>query len=414
MTPTRLLMIVHGHPAERPGGAEVYAWELYQSLKHHPGWDTTILTRTARQPEAGGPPVWLDDLDPRHYWLHQPADDYDMFYHEARSLGATAPWTDRLLRRLAPDVVHIQHTFHIGLDLLRRIREVLPQARIIYTLHEFMPICYHRGILFKTRERSPCHDPSPEACHRCFPGISPSSFGARRYHILKRLSVVDRFIAPSRFLQDRFVEFGIAPERIVVEDYGRLPGPPPAASPSQVRNCFGFFGQINPFKGVDVLLSAVRILASRQVSVLLQIHGANLAMQPPPFQQRFHELLAQAQRVGTVTDCGPYTAAELPARLQGVDWVVVPSIWFENSPLVIQEAFQAGRPVLASNLGALPEKVRHGVDGLLFTADDPEALAATLEAAIPQWATLQAAVRPPYAMADHHRKLLAIYAGAPA
>ena len=53
-----------------------------------------------------------------------------------------------------------------------------------------------------------------------------------------------------------------------------------------------------------------------------------------------------------------------------IDWVVVPSIWWENSPLVIQEAFLHGRPVICSDIGGMAEKVRHGVDGLHFRVGD--------------------------------------------
>jgi hypothetical protein len=68
----------------------------------------------------------------------------------------------------------------------------------------------------------------------------------------------------------------------------------------------------------------------------------------------------------------------MPAVLADLDMLVVPSIWIENAPFIIREAFAAGVPVVASNLGGMAEMVRHDVDGLLFQAGDPDALSAAL------------------------------------
>ena len=80
------------------------------------------------------------------------------------------------------------------------------------------------------------------------------------------------------------------------------------------------------------------------------------------------------------------------------DWVVVPSIWWENSPLVIQEAFARGRPVICSDVGGMAEKVADGVDGLHFERGNPASLADTIERAITTpglWDRLRAGITPP-------------------
>ena len=61
-----------------------------------------------------------------------------------------------------------------------------------------------------------------------------------------------------------------------------------------------------------------------------------------------------------------------------IDVLVVPSIWDENSPLVVHEAFAAGIPVVASNVGGLCEVIADGIDGLLLPAGEPAALAAAI------------------------------------
>src|SRR6185436_12596375 len=119
------------------------------------------------------------------------------------------------------------------------------------------------------------------------------------------------------------------------------------------------------------------------------LHGANLEIQTPTFQQEFRALLDSTAQA--VTFFGRYEHSELPRLMAAVDWVVVPSIWWENSPLVIQEAFHHGRPVICSGIGGMAEKVTDGVNGLHFRRGDPASLAATIRRAATSpglWETL--------------------------
>ena len=79
---------------------------------------------------------------------------------------------------------------------------------------------------------------------------------------------------------------------------------------------------------------------------------------------------------------GPYKSADLPRLMREVDWVVMPSTWWENAPVVIQEAFHHGRPLIASDIGGMAEKVRDRLDGLHFRAGSPDSLADCLERAL--------------------------------
>jgi glycosyltransferase involved in cell wall biosynthesis len=160
------------------------------------------------------------------------------------------------------------------------------------------------------------------------------------------------------------------------------------------RNRLGYFGQFNPYKGVKVLLEAMELLSNDDeadsgelgsglvdaVDVHLKLHGANLEWQSEDFQTEFRSLTEA--NAATVTLVGGYDEEELPRLMQEVDWVIAPSTWWENSPLVIQEAFQYGRPVICSGIGALAEKVTHGVNGLHFRVGDPDSLAETIKMAV--------------------------------
>jgi glycosyltransferase involved in cell wall biosynthesis len=233
----------------------------------------------------------------------------------------------------------------------------------------------------------------------------------RTRFIKSHLSLVDIFIAPSEYVRDRYVDWGIPAEKVKVLPYA-MPAieRPPDPDPDRPRNRFAFFGQFTPYKGTDVLLKAMALLGS-DFDGHLRIHGAGLENQAPQFQQEFRELLEATSR--TVTFAGPYDhAEELTKIMMATDWVIVPSIWWETGPLVVLEAFQHGRPVICSDIGGMSEKVQDGVSGLHFDTGDPESLAAAIRKAAETpwlWQELQAGIPPVYDIKDHTEVVHGIY-----
>jgi glycosyltransferase involved in cell wall biosynthesis len=141
----------------------------------------------------------------------------------------------------------------------------------------------------------------------------------------------------------------------------------------------------------------------------LYLHGANLDIQREEFQRDLKELLDQATNVTLV---GRYAPEDLPQVMADIDWVVVPSIWWENSPLVIQEAFMYGRPVIASDIGGMAEKVTEGVNGLHFRAGNPRSLADVIMRAAGDrelWQKLSSAPAPDYSMNHHAARVRELY-----
>src|SRR5262249_8542607 len=131
----------------------------------------------------------------------------------------------------------------------------------------------------------------------------------------------------------------------------------------------------------------------------LWIHGSNLELCPQAFQDKVAHLLADL--TSYITVCGQYEAPQITRLMADFDWVVVPSIWWENSPLVIQEAFSRGRPVICSDIGGMAEKVSDGVDGLHFRVNDPFSLAETIRRAVSApglWETLHRGIPVVHAM----------------
>jgi glycosyltransferase involved in cell wall biosynthesis len=116
-----------------------------------------------------------------------------------------------------------------------------------------------------------------------------------------------------------------------------------------------------------------------------------------------NELRAPLEDEGVVQWIGPYETSQLSSRMENIDWVVVPSVWWENSPMVIQEAFAHGRPVIGSDIGGMAEKITHGVDGLHVSAGNALAWRSTLLQAgndVEQWNRFYASIRPPLSYAQ--------------
>lgn len=189
---------------------------------------------------------------------------------------------------------------------------------------------------------------------------------------MKHFGLVDQFVSPSEFLRQRYIDWGLPAENIVVIENGQSAEPaipPRPLAEGESRNRFGFFGQINPYKGLDVLLEALTLMPEdERKNVVLEVHGANLEYQSAEFQQKIEALRGPLMKEGVVQWVGPYQPHELRARMAGVDWVIVPSIWWENSPMVIQEAKVCGRPLLVSDIGGMAEKVKNMQGGYVVSA----------------------------------------------
>jgi glycosyltransferase involved in cell wall biosynthesis len=436
MAKARILYIVHNHPSVRPGGAELYALELYQAMRSSSEFEPVLLARGEQGPRPGLP-FGMVNNDSNQYFFFPGPENYNWFLDTSPDKERYTRDFHSFLSAVRPELVHVQHTLALGLDLLRQIKNTLPKTPIVYTLHDYGHICHRQGQMVRVQNQELCLEESPQRCHQCFPKIAPAEFFLRRRFVRSHLALVDLFVAPSRFLRERYIDWGIPAEKIRFEEYGRLDAGPleseplesgdKAAAQPEAKTRFGFFGQCTMFKGVDVLLKAMKLVAEEadragangtppeagasnlpletcraRSKIHLYVHSANLEMQLESFRKEITALLEATK--ASVTWAGRYHHDQLPRLMAQIDWVVVPSIWWENSPLVIQEAFQHGRPVICSNVGGMAEKVSDGVNGLHFRVGDPASLAQTLHRAAASpglWHTLRRGIPAVYAMADH-------------
>lgn len=228
---------------------------------------------------------------------------------------------------------------------------------------------------------------------------SPSQVASRLGHIHECCRHVDLFLAPSLFLRDRLVEFGLPTNRIVYLPLGlphRISGPERAPHrPMRI----GYIGVLAPHKGVHVLIEAFKQAVRRRPGLAsLQIHGSAAW-----FPDYARQLRADAQG-WDIQFCGEFRHVDADALYSGLDVLVVPSLWWENAPLTIREAAMAGIPVIASNLGGMAESIRHFANGLLFEAARADHLADQVVALIDDkelWRRLARAASDPPTIEEH-------------
>jgi glycosyltransferase involved in cell wall biosynthesis len=404
----RVLVFSHGHPTFSKGGGEIAAYNLFRGLKETPDMETWFCARADYGLMNAG--SRLSTLGEREFLL----------VGAARLDHLTSPiayWKGDdfvpLLKELNPNVVHLHHYVHLGIEIIRTIRNVLPNAHIFLTLHEYIAICSNSGQMIKTSGRL-CYQASPRECVQCFPGKAPEDFFLRERYIKSFFDLVDHFVSPSAFLRERYIAWGLDPQRISVIENGLPEGerlPPRSLAEGEARGRFAYFGQINPFKGVDLILEAFSKLPRKiRSQVSLDIFGSGLESQPQEYREKIADLLAANK--GVVRLHGPYEQDELPRIMRSIDWVVMGSVWWENSPVVIQEAFKFGRPVLCPDIGGMAEKVPDGIGGLHYRARDPVALCSLIQSIFIKPELYETLVRslPSYkTLGDYSNDHLALY-----
>jgi len=181
------------------------------------------------------------------------------------------------------------------------------------------------------------------------------------------LKEADLLISPSSFLRNKFVEHGFSQDSILVSDNGtntRLFQNLRKRPSNKVR--FGYIGTIQRHKGVHILVEAFNKVNHPQAE--LKIFG------DPLLAPNYYAELKNMARNRRIQFLAEFDNSNIAHILSEIDVLVVPSIWPENSPLTIHEAKLAKVPVIASNLGGMPDLVEDGITGLLFKPGNADEL----------------------------------------
>jgi len=402
---SKVLIVSLHHPELMRGGAQQVAYESFKGLQNEPGIEPVLLASTdAAYPALYKSGACITGFDGRNNEFLFLSAEYDNVWHRTSSVRLVEAFAD-FLRTVRPDVVHFHHFLTFGIDLLSLTRRVLPNARIVFTFHEFLGICDARGHMVRTTDQSLCSQASPVRCHQCFPERSPEHFLLRKMWFTRHFREVDVFTCPSRFMIDRYVSWGIESEKIKYVSNGQADcsrGVSLPVTPGS-KNRFGFFGQMVDVKGIHIILRAVAILRDQGfTNFRVELNGDNIRYASPAIRKEIEAFLGEeearpfGQRI--VQYNGPYQVDQLASRMARIDWSIVPSTWEEAFGLVVSEAWMFRRPVICSNVGAPAERVIDYVNGLHFPRGDAHALAAVMKRACTEkdlWERLAAATPEP-------------------
>ena len=408
MKPERILFVCHGHPELVPGGTELVAHDLFRTIRDRGEAETMFLGCVSRLHRPNRPEVGFQAVGRSRDELLLWVGGFDRFMLGHTEATPFVRSLTELLTSFRPDVVHFHHFALIGLEALMVTRRVLPNARIVATLHDYHPICVNDGLMVTTAGTL-CDRASPDACHGCLPDMAPHRFAARTLHMRNLLQLVDRFVAPSRFLKERFVAWGLAADRIDVIPNGLPDLAKAPVQPERPRQTFGVFGNVAPHKGTLIALSAIERVAREVPGATLRLHGG-LNFPNDAFRRNFETTLCEAG--DAATHGGPYRREDLAVLMAEVDWVVVPSTWWEKAPLVILEAFRHKRPVICSGIGGMAELVSDGVNGLHVRPGDVAALSRAMRHAAQEdglWNRLVAGIPAVASIDDSVKKHMTLY-----
>lgn len=377
----RVLQIAHNHPDFSPGGTELVALSLHREALRR-GVDSWFLGAAEKlhiPPNLG---TQMMAMTPDHREAAIFAHVFKRFEFSQYDTNGFLLELQTYIAELKPDIVHIHHMLNFGLESLFIIREMLTQAEIYITLHDYYAICANNGQLYKHDVRERCEGPTIRECLKCFPGRTPNDFAMRRLAFENALALCDKIISPSHFLKER-VEKNLRLNRPieVIENFNAASAHEPVkfknSHPGQYQ--FGYMGNISSVKGLSDLLEACDILKQRgKIDFRLHVFGSQLYDD----EALANRIADSKDRLGNrIKYYGRYTPADVPALVAHFECLVFPSVWWENAPLVIYEALYHGRAIVAYPHGGAAEILNRRNTGVLAAASDPEALALAMERA---------------------------------
>lgn len=382
-----ILKIIHGYPPNYNAGSEVYSQSICEELsKSH---KVSVFTREENP--------YSPDFEIRHTASHEGLDFYfvnnphgkDGYRHKAIDDNFS-----KLISKIKPDVAHIGHLNHLSTRLVDELNE--QNIPIVFTLHDFWLMCPRGQFLtraiggsdnFQLCEGQNDHKCANDCYKVYFSGKPEDEFSDSskwsswvNSRMAETRSIVDKvnlFIAPSNYLRNRFInDFGIPERKIIYLDYGFPTDYLTQTTKSKDKKLFtfGYIGTHIPAKGINQLIEAFKEIDEPAV---LKIYGRRNGQNTAALQS-----LALSSK-NEIHFEGEYINHNLANDVfSQVDCIVVPSIWAENSPLVIHEAQSCKMPVITADYGGMKEFVHHKVNGLLFEHRNPAALREQLRFAI--------------------------------
>ncbi|MFA5155225.1 MAG: glycosyltransferase family 4 protein [Patescibacteria group bacterium] len=284
-----------------------------------------------------------------------------------------------LVKDFQPEIIHLHNIYH---HLSPSILSVAKEHKIpvVMHLHDYKLICANHALF---AHGAYCEHCRPNRYYQCFlrrclkDSYAASALAAAEMYLHHSiLKIYEKniavFIAPSRFMKEIVVSFGQPAEKIQVIYNGYNPE---LLKPGGTAIIDGklkdggyllYFGRLSEEKGLDTLIRAAALSGQ---SVKIAGRG--------PVGEKLKQLAGALK--APVEFLGQKTGAELSALIAGAKAAIIPSIWPENMPLSLLEALSLGKPVIASNIGGLPEVIADGRNGFLFAPGKADDLARCIE-----------------------------------
>jgi len=277
-----------------------------------------------------------------------------------------------MLDEIQPDIAHI-HLFMGGLS--SSILTALHQKKIpvIQTVHDYRLLC--PAFSFTDGDNNICELCKDKFYLRCMikkcseKNLAQSamlSFDAYfRKYIVKPVNLIDQFIFVSSFSMEKHIEFEPSYKSKALKLFNFNPQLHTVKPAPLKGNYFLFYGRLSAEKGLDILIKAALM-----ANIPLKVVGTG------PLMEKFENT-----SFDNIEFLGFKQGSELWDLVRNASFVVVPSVWYENNPLTIVEAYSYGKPVIGSKVGGIPEIIEESETGYLFQMGDEEDLAAALQKA---------------------------------
>jgi len=236
-------------------------------------------------------------------------------------------------------------------------------------------------------------------------GTAKEGIEHRKHWVQKVWRDTDLFISPSQFLRQFFIRHGMPEEKILYSDNGFIIPQQPVPKPISYPIQFGYIGTWIPSKGVDLAVKAFQNIDPSKAQLI--VHGFFPGFDGhEEYEERLRTMAGPA-----VEFHGRYDPENVYNLLAKLDCLVMPSIWWENSPMTLHETFLAGVPVITADVGGMAEQIKEG-GGLTFRHRDANDLRKVIENLIEnpnQLQALRATIPRVKSVEEHTGEILEIY-----
>ncbi len=409
----KIILTVHQFLPHYSSGTEILTYETAKELRRH-GHEVSIFTgmptlEKMNDAERFGSYVY-DNIPIEYFSFNRmptslQTNPFEMEYDD----HLVGQYFKNYLERVKPDIVHFFHLAHLSASPIESCYQMgiptlftptdfwfmcplyelrFPQNKVCSGPDGYGMNCFRHYV---AKTQSPLFNSVfqriPNTVLRPFIALaikkegidkkySPiiSALSKRRPFLQKKINLIDKVIIPTEIMFSNLVRNGLEASRVVKIPFGiNLEYIQPSQRNKLTEEvCLGYIGTLSEHKGVHVLINAVRRLPGKKIK--LKIYGKINEM-----SGYYKNLRQMAEGDSRIEFCGTFPNNKIGEIFSDMDALVVPSLWHENSPLVIYSAQYAKCPVIASNMAGMAEVIKHGVDGLLFEAGNEIDLSKTIE-----------------------------------